>query len=76
MALGDMKRDDMAELLGRDPATLSRWMGDKGTPPARAFILQWALATNVSAEWLETGVEPSNGPHGGQTSEPYLSAVA
>lgn len=47
MALGDMQRGEMAEHLGVDPGTLSRWMADKGAPPRRAYIVQWALVTGV-----------------------------
>lgn len=63
MALGDMKRDEMAELLGMNPATLSRWMADKGTPPKRAFLAQWALITGVPLAWIENGEVPTgDGP--------------
>lgn len=40
MALGDMRRDDIAESLGVNPATVTRWMGDRGAKPRRAYILQ------------------------------------
>lgn len=63
MALGDMKRDDMADALGVNPATVSRWMADKGAAPKRAYLAQWALMTQVPVEWLESGVE-SEGPEG------------
>ncbi len=63
MALGDMKRDDMADALGVNPATVSRWMADKGAAPKRAYLAQWALMTQVPVEWLESGVE-SEGPDG------------
>lgn len=69
MALGDMKRDDMAALLGVNPATVSRWCADKGAAPKRAYIIQWAMATGVSAEWLEAGLTaqpvPPTPPGGG-----------
>lgn len=55
MALGDMKRDEMAGVLGVNPATVSRWMSDKGAPPKRAYLAQWAFATGVSVDWLESG---------------------
>lgn len=64
MALGDMKRDDMAEVLGVNPATISRWMADKGSPPKRAYLAQWAFATGVPVEWLEIGRGPSTPPEG------------
>ena len=62
MALGDMKRDEMADILGVNPATVSRWMGDKGQPPKRAYLAQWAFATGVSLEWLEKGVSAAPTP--------------
>lgn len=55
MALGEMKRSDMADALGVDPGTISRWCSDKGAPPKRVYITQWALLTGVPPEWLETG---------------------
>lgn len=58
MALGDMKVQDMADALGVSRATAGRWMHDKGAAPKRAYILQWALATGVDADWLETGRSP------------------
>ena len=62
MALGDMKRDDMAEALGVNPATVSRWMADRGAQPKRAYLIQWALITGTSQEWLLHGVIPDAGP--------------
>lgn len=64
MALGEMRRDDMAELLGVNPATVSRWMADKGAPPKRAYLMQWAMATDVPFTWLAGG-EVGPGPKGG-----------
>ena len=58
MSLGDMKRDDMAAILGVNPATVSRWMAGKGAEPKRAYVIQWALATGVDEEWLLTGRVP------------------
>lgn len=55
MALGEMKVQDMADTLGVNRATVGRWMHDKGAPPKRAYILQWAMLTGTNAEWLETG---------------------
>lgn len=70
MALGDMKVQDMADLLGVNRGTVGRWMHDKGAEPRRAYILQWALATGVSVEWLEHGTVPTNtpGPEGRRQS--------
>lgn len=66
MALGEHKAEWMAEQLGVSRQTLSRWMADRGKPPARAYILQWALATGVDQKWLETGQTPAGPePDGG-----------
>lgn len=55
MALGSMQAGTMADLLGVSRQTLTRWMGDKGAPPKRAYLVQWALATGVDPTWLLTG---------------------
>ena len=66
MALGDMKVQDIADTLGVNRATVGRWMHDKGAPPKRAYLLQWALATGVDRQWLETGETPAGPePDGG-----------
>ena len=65
MALGEMKRNEMADHLGVDPGTLSRWMADKGAPPKRVYIIQWALMTGVRLDWLESGRAPEGAPNGG-----------
>ncbi len=70
MALGHHKTDWMAEQLGVSRQTLSRWMADKGRPPARAYVRQWALITETDAQWLETGIAPHpGGPDGGLSDE-------
>lgn len=72
MSLGGMSREQIAELMDVTPSTISRWMADKGAPPKRPYIVQWAMATNVDAEWLEKGVGsseptgPAGGPRGGR----------
>lgn len=67
MALGDDSVQEMAEYLGVSRATLSRWMADKGAPPKRAYVMQWAFRTNVPLAWLETGEIPERpGPNGGE----------
>jgi len=64
LALGDMKVQEMADTLGVNRATIGRWMHDRGAPK-RAYILQWALATGVDAQWLEHGTVPNgDGPSG------------
>lgn len=76
MALGDRKVQDMADALGVNRATVGRWMHDKGAPPRRVYLLQWALLTGVDAGWLETGRVPDDGPEGGQVSgRPTLAYI-
>ena len=58
MALGDIKVQDMADKLGVNRATVGRWMADKGAPPKRAYLLQWAMITGTDAGWLEHGILP------------------
>lgn len=62
MALGDMKRSDMADSLGVDPGTISRWCSDKGAKPKRVYLMQWALITGVSLDWLEGGQAGNSEP--------------
>lgn len=75
MALGGMKRSEMAEKLGYEDSTLSRWMSDKGRPPRHAVLVAWALATNVSLEWLEKGTGPVQPPPG-EESPPESDELA
>lgn len=66
MALGEGSAQDMADSLGVSRATVSRWMHDKGAPPKRAYLMQWALITGVPVEWLSAGTgSPTPGPDGG-----------
>jgi len=65
MALGEVGVQEMAGHLGKSRATLTRWMNDIGAPPARAFVLQWAMRTGVDAVWLETGLAPTDHNDGG-----------
>lgn len=64
MALGDeVSVQEMADYLDVSRQTVGRWMADKGAPPKRPFIVQWALRTGVSLRWLESGLGPF-GPDG------------
>lgn len=64
MSLGEVSREEIARVMDVTPSTISRWMADKGAPPKRPYLIQWALATNVSLEWLETGAAPDGGEGG------------
>jgi transcriptional regulator with XRE-family HTH domain len=64
----DISVHAMAEMLGVSRATLSRWMSDKGERPKKAYLSQWALATGVPFEWIDTGVVTAiPSPDGGGT---------
>lgn len=74
---GKVSREEMADQLGVTVSTLSRWQGDRGTPPARAYVAQWALITGVSRSWLEHGIGPSDPGDGSGEDRPDASdAVA
>lgn len=64
LATGDRKAGEMAEALGVDSSTVSRWMADKGAPPRAAFINQWALLTGVDPGWLRSGISAVPTPPG------------
>lgn len=69
MSLGDITRDEIAEIMDVTPSTISRWMSDKGAPPKRPYLLQWAMATGVPVEWLEYGHTSQSSPDPGQPSD-------
>lgn len=78
LAEGRVKAQDMADHLGVSRQTLTRWMHDNGTPPRRAYIAQWALATGVPVEWLEHGIAPTTGDDGGgapANTDEYLPQI-
>lgn len=50
-----VSRSEMAAELGVDPATITRWTGDRGAPPKAGFLKQWALRCGVPYAWLLTG---------------------
>lgn len=64
MSLGEISRDQIAEMMDVTPSTISRWMSDKGAPPKRPYLLQWAMVTGVPVEWLASGEAPDGGPDG------------
>ena len=58
----------MAEYLGVEPETVSRWINAKRTPDLRTLRL-WAMRTGVPLSYLRTGVLPSDPDDGpGQDS--------
>lgn len=74
----EVSRKALAEHLGVDPGTITRWTHDKGSPPKRAYLIQWAMMTGVPVEWLEHGATGggNDGPDGGQKTEPYIAQIA
>lgn len=62
MALGSTSAQEMADGLGVSRQTISRWMADRGAAPRRAYVSQWALATGVPVQWLESGVVAESDP--------------
>lgn len=74
MSLREHKAEWMAAELGVSRQTVSRWMSDKGAPPHRAYVRQWALLVGVSPEWLETGEVAEEGD-GSPVSDPPHPAV-
>lgn len=64
MAHAGMNAGDVADAMGVNRTTISRWINDT-TTPKRAFIWQFALLTRTNREWLETGNAPQpDGPEG------------
>jgi len=49
-----LTRWDIADYLGVEPATVSSWMNDRIRPSKQTLIL-WAMQTEVSIGWLESG---------------------
>jgi transcriptional regulator with XRE-family HTH domain len=76
---GGIKAEHMADALDVSRQTVSRWMSDKGAPPKRVYLKEWAEATGVPLQWLETGAEPCitpppNGGKGGRKTSAELAA--
>lgn len=54
---------EFAARIGVSDRTVNNAEGDKRTV-RRITLNAWALATGISAKWLETGVGPATGPTG------------
>lgn len=61
-----MNNQQVADYLGVDRATISRWTHDR-SPVKPAFLRQIALLSGVSYEWIADGVE-------GQGSDPKVNS--
>ena len=62
MSLGAHKAEWMASQLGVSRQTISRWCADRGAPPHRAYLLQWAALTETDPGWLVAPVEQPDEP--------------
>ncbi len=62
---GSVSNKQLAEEFEMNPATISRWIGDKGAPPKAIYLRQIALRCGVSYEWLATGANPQPTPEHG-----------
>ena len=76
MALGETSVQEMSDTLGVHRGTIGRWMRDEGARPKRAYLAQWALATGVDYDWLESGTAPATDPHGPDGGVPVTSRYA
>lgn len=67
---------EFAIKIGISAKSVNNYEGDH-VAPRRVVLNAWALATGVPVEWLELGIEPSDGPDpdGGQPSGPYVVAL-
>lgn len=64
----DLSAKGMAEYLGVEPETVSRWLNAKRTPSLQTLRL-WAMRTGVPLSYLKTGELPSTPDDGGGISE-------
>jgi len=51
---GGVSVQEMADELGMNRNSLSRWLNDRAVP-RRVIVKQWALRTGVPYEWIATG---------------------
>lgn len=58
LAHSGVSAQEMADELGVSRSSVSRWMNDHGTPPRRAYVIQWAMKCGVDSGWLLTGQAP------------------
>lgn len=59
-----MSSQEMADYLGVNRNTISRYINDE-REPKRSVLLLWALRTGVPMEWIETGNTPTDNNGGG-----------
>lgn len=64
---GGVKVNEMGQILGVSPATMSNYLSGRTSPKA-GMMRQWAIRCGVPYEWLQTGETTSTGPNspGGQ----------
>lgn len=74
-ALGhaDIAVQEMADHLEMSRAQVSRYLNDKGAPPKRYILREWAMRCGVPLDWLLEGLDASRpGPTGGGGPGPGL----
>ncbi len=60
----DMTSQEMADYLGVNRNTVSRYINDE-RDPKRSILRLWAMRTGVPLEWIETGHVSGGGNDGG-----------
>lgn len=70
-----LSQQELADLIGISRRSVSAYEGGD-TPPRRPVLLSWALATNVSLVWLQSGESPPGpkGPEGLGVGLPRLDS--
>lgn len=74
LAFADIDVQDMAEQLGYDRRTLTRWLRDL-QQPREVIVRQWAATTGVAYQWLKYGGEPPAPDDGGQRPSPDVGLI-
>ena len=63
-----MRQSDLADTLGLNRGTVSRWIN--GEKPRRAQVMACALALGVPFSWLDTGKAPADKPEPSDMARP------
>lgn len=64
LKFADLSVQEMADHLGMNRNSLSRYLNDRGAPPRSHILRLWALRCGVPYSWLSTGVAPDLGTTG------------
>ena len=57
LAWAELSVQEIADELGVNRTTISRWMHDVGAPPRTIYLRAWAARCRVPYEWLAFGDE-------------------